>query len=225
MCEWEFEWGYILEENETIKVKPITEYKDLMRTLGKTGLKIAYETDCFGTKGEHKSRGRTGYVIYNPWTHILSLHRQIPRELDDILRGVSFLDWYRPSSKSLPLGVNKLYWILSSVGEITTTEVMNRIGVGKRQAQRYMKALRIVWAWIDKACILIASQYIRRNFSKGFLRIYKVNFAMGGVKRLSDPIASQYIVRILSAISLRIKVSGYTFDEFYLDEYLWEDSV
>ncbi len=55
----------------------------------------------------------------------------------DVLSGVSRID-----HQSIPLSVNRLYTILQCVETINTREVMAMLDVDKRQAQRYVRAVK-----------------------------------------------------------------------------------
>lgn len=66
-------------------------------------------------------------------------------EISDILSGVANLD----QDPRLPLSVNRLYAILQCVPMINTREIMVMLDVDKRQAQRYVRALKLAFPYLE----------------------------------------------------------------------------
>lgn len=189
-------------------IQPITHYKDLMKTLGRKGIKIAYETGCY-TLIEDGKGGRKPYRIYNPYTIILQECISIPRELDDILRGVASLDWHRNTDRSIPLSVNKLYYLLSSCNTLSTSVIQSRVGIGKKMAQKYLRAIKIVWKWIEQECIHLGSQYIKRYSYDNPLRGYPVQIGVINrnqqVEKLPENLGSQYIKKVVLDLVIAVQ--------------------
>ena len=189
-------------------IKPITDYKELMKTLGHKGLKIAYETGCYDLV-EDKHGGRKPYRIYNPYSIILNECVSIPRELDNILRGVASLDWHRSNEKSIPLSVTKLYYLLSSCEILSSSVIQSRTGLGKRMAQKYLRAIKMVWKWIEKECLNFASQYIKKYSYDNPLKVHPIQIGVSErnkqVEKLPENFASQYIKKVLLDLVISTK--------------------
>ncbi len=66
--------------------------------------------------------------------------------VDDIVQGVVRLDW----GNSVPLSASRLYNILQCVEIINTREVMKLMNIELRQAQKYIKATRLVMRMIHR---------------------------------------------------------------------------
>ena len=60
--------------------------------------------------------------------------------ISDVLQGAANMD----AGHSLPLSVNRLYSVLQSIEVVNTREVMTMMAVDKRQAQRYVRAVKFV---------------------------------------------------------------------------------
>ena len=63
-----------------------------------------------------------------------------PLWIDDVFAGVSRLDWYRQSERSVPLSTRSLKSIFESLEYIDSTSIADLLNVGERQARRYMQA-------------------------------------------------------------------------------------
>ena len=66
--------------------------------------------------------------------------------VDDIIQGVARLE----HGNSLPLSVSRLYNILQCVELLNTRELMALMDIEKRQAQKYLKAIRLIMFAINK---------------------------------------------------------------------------
>lgn len=64
--------------------------------------------------------------------------------VDDIIQGVARLDHYAGGKQQVPLSVSRLYTILQCMEMINTRELMAMMDVELRQAQVYVKALRLI---------------------------------------------------------------------------------
>ena len=100
-------------------------------------------------------KGRKAKVITNQYyeyfmNNTQSGIRSIPRELDDILVGISRLNWYRPKGFSKPLSVVKMLKVLTYKEDITCVDIEWILKVGKRQAQRYLTASELVIQFMDR---------------------------------------------------------------------------
>lgn len=64
--------------------------------------------------------------------------------VDDIIEGVARLDHHNKSGKhSIPLSVTRIYNILQCMEVINTQEIRYMLGVDTRQAQKYLKAIKL----------------------------------------------------------------------------------
>lgn len=97
-------------------------------------------------------RGRRPEAFCNPFVGLRALLREdeeavraygYPAWLDDVLRGVANLDWYRTTARSIPLSVRHMLSILDQLPVITAAGVAALILVELRQAQRYVQAMRM----------------------------------------------------------------------------------
>ena len=75
------------------------------------------------------------------------MQRQVPfvgSAVDDIIEGVARLDHHsRKNGPSVPLSVTRLYNILQCMPVISTQEIRYMLGVDTRQAQKYLKAVKL----------------------------------------------------------------------------------
>ncbi|WP_216891560.1 hypothetical protein [Pseudomonas putida] len=98
-----------------------------------------------------RGRGRPTKIIENPFAgHIghTTEWGQYPGFALDIVEGVARLDWHdRPEGKggkSMPLSTKTIFNILGTLPEVTAAAVETLSGIGKRHAQRYVKAIELV---------------------------------------------------------------------------------
>jgi hypothetical protein len=70
--------------------------------------------------------------------------------VDDIIQGVARLDHHQSKLRPVPLNVDRLYAVLQCMEVINTREVMKMLGVDKRQAQKYVKAVKLVLTAINR---------------------------------------------------------------------------
>lgn len=71
-----------------------------------------------------------------------------PLWIDDVFAGVSRLDWYRQSERSVPLSTGSLKTIFESLEYIDSTSIANILSVGERQARRYMQASTLCYKYL-----------------------------------------------------------------------------
>ncbi|MND53009.1 hypothetical protein D3C80_440350 [compost metagenome] len=65
---------------------------------------------------------------------------QWPLWIDDVVSGVSRLDWYRRGSRSVPLSAKDILRCFAHLEVIDASQISHLLGVAERQAQRYFKA-------------------------------------------------------------------------------------
>jgi hypothetical protein len=70
--------------------------------------------------------------------------------IDDIIQGIARLDHQQTTGGSKPLSVNRLYNILQCMPVINTREVMAMMVIEERQAQKYIKAIKLVMFHINR---------------------------------------------------------------------------
>lgn len=97
-----------------------------------------------------RGRGRPTKVIENPFVEHIGHTTdwgQYPSFALDIVEGVARLDWHdRPEGKggkSMPLSTKTIFNILGTLPEVTAIAVQTLAGIGKRHAQRYVKAIEL----------------------------------------------------------------------------------
>jgi len=105
-----------------------------------------------------RGRGRPTKIIANPFEGFIGPttdYDQYPYFASDIIEGIARLDWHdRPIGKggsSKPLSVKYLFGILSQLPEITAASVESFLSIGKRQAQRYVKAIELAMPYLMKS--------------------------------------------------------------------------
>ena len=62
----------------------------------------------------------------------------------DVLQGAANMD----TQRYVPLSINRIYNVLQSVKLINTREVMVMMAIDKRQAQRYVRAIKFVMPYL-----------------------------------------------------------------------------
>lgn len=104
-------------------------------------------------------RGRKPKTLFNPLAGFYShyrfqsstdLYNGYPLWLDDVLQGISRLDWYRPGERSIPLSVKSLLRILDALPVISTDNIAALLLVEERQARRYLKAVELAMPFLLK---------------------------------------------------------------------------
>lgn len=76
-----------------------------------------------------------------------------PLWVDDPVSGVARLDWYRVGDRGVPLSKAKILQCFACLDEVNTSTISHLLNVGKRQAQRYMKACELLHErLIDNFC-------------------------------------------------------------------------
>jgi hypothetical protein len=72
-----------------------------------------------------------------------------PLWIDDVLSGVSRLDWYRQGERSVPLSTGSLKSIFESLEYIDSVSIADLLSLGERQARRYMQASILCYKYLD----------------------------------------------------------------------------
>lgn len=71
-----------------------------------------------------------------------------PLWIDDVFAGISRLDWYRQSERSVPLSTGSLKTIFESLEYIDSIAITNLLSIGERQARRYMQASTLCYKYL-----------------------------------------------------------------------------
>ena len=127
-----------------MSVPPIDQMHFLKKRLGKS------RTDRVRYTGKANPRKQPASTNI-PNTMLQAMQHYQPTDhhcpISDVLSGVANLD----QDPRLPLSVNRLYTILQCVPMINTREVMVILDVDKRQAQRYVRALKMAIPYIESS--------------------------------------------------------------------------
>lgn len=70
--------------------------------------------------------------------------------VDDVIQGIARLDHQQTKGRSMPLSVTRLYNILQCVELLNTRELMSLMAVEARQAQKYLRACKLIIQIIEK---------------------------------------------------------------------------
>lgn len=124
-----------------MRVRPISQMLNLQRSLGKARTdRVRYVTL------QNTSRLAKSQNIEN--IHLQLMQYKDPHAIgcyvDDIVQGIARLDHQMTKGISKPLSVSRIYNILQCMPLINTREVMAMLDVDTRQAQKYVKACKLV---------------------------------------------------------------------------------
>jgi len=70
--------------------------------------------------------------------------------VDDIIQGIARLDHHGTGRRSIPLSASRIYGILQCMDVINTHEISLMLDVDTRQAQKYLKAVKLVLFHLDR---------------------------------------------------------------------------
>lgn len=122
-------------------IPPIDEMPNLCNRLGKAR----------ADRIRHYQRGRPTYSPKSRNTHNMFIHQMQDYHyadtfcpVEDIISGIARLDHNPGVKASKPLSIARLYNILQCMDTINTDEVMSMMNVDKRQAQVYVKAVKLI---------------------------------------------------------------------------------
>lgn len=126
----------------------IDDMHNLKASLGKAKVdRIRYHQSPADTS---KMKGSTN--INN--TILAFMQDKVPGEpgcwVDDIVQGVARLDHQQSTLRSVPMSVQRLYNILQCIEVINTRELMKMLNVEKRQAQKYLKAVKLIITAVER---------------------------------------------------------------------------
>lgn len=136
------------------KILDVTSCETLMETLGSRGVRIARELNEIPEESSVSSnRGRRSYCFHNEFMEYFQEHRkyhEIHPEIEDILVGISRLDWYGENRQNIPLSYKMLLDILTNLEYISANSIMNAFNISKRHSQRYCQAIRMSVRYITR---------------------------------------------------------------------------
>jgi len=126
---------------------PIDEMPSLMARLGKARTdRIRYSSSY--THPRPPSPRNTANPLLS---HMQRYKAYDGSRVDDIILGIARLDHHSKAGKhSIPLSVTRLYNILQCMDVINTPEIRYMLGVDTRQAQKYLKAIKLCLFHIQK---------------------------------------------------------------------------
>lgn len=126
-----------------MKHHPIEHMPNLMQRLGKARVDRIRYVDRANTTPLYKSQN-----IPNTLMEFMQDRQPCTPGcwVDDIIQGVARLE----HGNSLPLSVSRLFNILQCVELLNTRELMALMDIEKRQAQKYLKAIRLIMFAINK---------------------------------------------------------------------------
>jgi hypothetical protein len=75
--------------------------------------------------------------------------RLMNRDVEDILVGISRLNWYRSVGASTPLSVKKLIYLFKELSVFSVKSISDSLEVGVKQGERYFKACSLVSSYLD----------------------------------------------------------------------------
>lgn len=128
------------------KVLPIDQMPNLTKQLGKAGTdRIRY--------AQHGRPGRKEpYATNLVNTVITAMQSRQPKDsncpVNDTIRGVAALD--HTQGLAAPINSGRLYAIFQCMPVINSREIMLMMNIEKRQAQRYMKAVKILLPLLER---------------------------------------------------------------------------
>ena len=126
---------------------PIDTMSNLSARLGKARVDRIRYVNHASTERLHKSTNIPNTLIElmqtkEPYAHGCWV--------DDIIQGVARLEHHQTTGGSKPLSVSRLYNILQCVELINTRELMALMNVEQRQAQKYLKAIKLIMFHINR---------------------------------------------------------------------------
>lgn len=137
----------------TIDDIPVRDYHiddmpNLKASLGKAKVdRIRYHQS-----GPDSSKLKGSSNINN--TILAFMQDKVPGEpgcwVDDIVQGVARLDHQQTKHRSPPMSVTRLYTILQTMAVINTRELMKLLNVELRQAQKYLKAVKLIITAVER---------------------------------------------------------------------------
>lgn len=70
--------------------------------------------------------------------------------IDDIVQGITRLNWDNSNRHQAPLSASRLYMLLQDLEEFSSPVLMQVMAIDQRQAQRYLKAVKLIIFFINR---------------------------------------------------------------------------
>jgi hypothetical protein len=135
---------FVIRESDEIvtPVWPIESMPTFNQHLMRTGRKAVIDRIRYTWVSNPTKQPRSRNI---PNTVLQLMQAQVPYAsgpIGDIIEGIARLDHHQ-SALSKPLSVSRMYAILQTMPLINTREVSAMLAVDERQAQKYVKALKL----------------------------------------------------------------------------------
>ena len=130
------------------EVPSIDEMPHLSQRLGKsTSDRIRYHQ-----RGKHRKEPYAQNIhnsVMHTFRHKQPSDRHCP--CNDVIQGIASLD-HQPCTQraQTPLSVSRIYGVLQCMPIINTQEVMRMMAIEKRQAQRYVRAIKLILPQLER---------------------------------------------------------------------------
>lgn len=101
---------------------------------------------------EGQCKGKRTREISNPYSAYfkgIEHYNDIPNEVENVIHGIAFLDHYNKGMKQDKSMSKVTLSHLLSFDTLSTPIIMQAVGVGERQAQRYLKAVKLAIQHLD----------------------------------------------------------------------------
>lgn len=135
----------------------IQELQNLEQRIARNADKLVNSSKKIVIKESKETRGRKPKQLHNKLLPVFQdLRLELfeddgntwPLWIDDVFAGVSRLDWYRQSERSVPLSTGSLKTIFESLEYIDSASIANILSIGGRQARRYMQASILCYKYL-----------------------------------------------------------------------------
>lgn len=83
-----------------------------------------------------------------------------PLWIDDIVSGIARLDWYGDREQQIPLSTSSIIQCFIHLDEISTTSVMDLLGLKERMSRKYASACRLAYPFFKRS---LESKEIKRT--------------------------------------------------------------
>lgn len=135
----------------------IQELQALEQRIARNADKLVSSAKKVVRKESKETRGRKPKQLHNKLLPVFQdLRLELfeddgntwPLWIDDVFAGVSRLDWYRQSGRSVPLSTGSLKTIFESLEYIDSNSITDLLSIGERQARRYMQASTLCYIYL-----------------------------------------------------------------------------
>lgn len=123
-------------------IRPIEEMTHLATRLGQSGMdRIRY-----AGKANTEKQPRSTNIENTVLTEMQSVRPNTPGcRVNELISGAASLD----INQSKPLNINRIFNILQCMQVINTREIKTMTGLNKRQAQKYMRAIKFIIPYLE----------------------------------------------------------------------------